>query len=291
MTTEQLRYFVSIAENSSYSDTAREYSISQSSVSKQIRAFEWEMGCTLFDRGHRHVKLTEIGSTLYPRMKNMLAQFDDIMNEAHGYKSSENTIKLVSLPILGQYNITKVLQLFEADRKTIQVLTVEQEEREISETIVSGDYDIVITREEILPPGAYKKYKIAEDSLALFVNENHRYAENKTISLDLIAKEPLMLMPKYTFIYHLCIRLFREQATVPNVISCARIETILSNIESSRCSSLLMAKSVNMFRSAKIKVIPIEPPCISNIVAVCPVNAEPKKATERFIRFLTAYFS
>jgi DNA-binding transcriptional LysR family regulator len=260
-------------------------------VSKHIRLFEWELGCTLFDRSHRRVKLTEIGNTLYPLLKNMLTQFDDIMCETHGYQSRQNTIKLISLPILGQYGITKALQSFEADRKNIQVLIAEQEEREISETILSGDYDVAITREEILPPGSYKKYKLTEDSLALFVHENHRYAENKTISLDLVDKEPLMLMPKYTFIYRLCIRLFKEHATVPNIISCARIETILSNVESSRCSSLLMAKTVNTFRPDRIKVIPIEPAYISSIVAVCPDNAEPKKVTERFIRFLIAYFN
>ncbi|MHB9295226.1 putative HTH-type transcriptional regulator GltC [Pillotina sp. SPG140] len=291
MTTEQLKYFVSIAENGSYSDTAEKYNISQSSVSKQIRIFEWELACTLFDRSHRRVKLTEIGNSLYPLLKNMLTQFDNIIYEAQGYKGRQNIIKLVSLPLLGQYCITRALQIFESCGKNIQVKIIEQEEQEIVETIFNGDYDVAIIREEILPFGSYKKYKLTEDSLALFVHENHRYAENKAINLDLIDNEPLMLMPKYTFIYWLCIKLCKEHNIKPNVISCARIETILSNVESSRCSSLLMAKTINVFSADNIKMIPLEPPYISNIVAVCPDNSEPKKATASFIRFLTNYFN
>ncbi|MDR0707320.1 MAG: LysR family transcriptional regulator, partial [Treponema sp.] len=283
------RCFVRIAENGSYSATARECNISQSSVSKQIRTFEWELGCTLFDRSCHHVRLTEIGTKVYPLLKNMLAQFDAILQETHGHLV-ENAIKLVSLPIMGQYGVTEALRLFEAARKKTRIYTIEQEERDILDTLSNEDYDIAIIREEILPVGAYKKHRLAMDRLALIVHENHPYAANSYVTFDMLGGEYFMFMPRHTYIYRLCNQLCRKHGINPNVISCARIETILSNIESSRCSSMLMEKSVNMFNSSKVKAIPIEPPYTSNIVAVCPENGEQKKVVRDFINFIIHYF-
>jgi DNA-binding transcriptional LysR family regulator len=290
MTTEQLRYFVLLAENGNYSKTARACNISQSSVSKQIRAFEWELGHTLFDRSHRKVRLTEIGNTLYPLLKNMLIQFDDIMRESYGYKDIQNTIKLVSLPIMGQYGITEALRVFETDRKRIKIQNMEQEDHDILETLSNEDYDIAIIREEILPIGIYKKYRLMTDRLALVVHEDHPYAAYSHVTFEMLGKESFMFMPRHTYIYRLCNQLCRKHGIKANAISCAHIETILNNIEFSRCSSLLMAKTINMFKSSKVKAIPIEPAYTSNIVAVCPENREQKKVVRDFINFLIYYF-
>jgi DNA-binding transcriptional LysR family regulator len=289
MTTEQLRYFVRIAENGSFSVTAKECSISQSSVSKQIRSFEWELGCTLFDRSCHHTRLTEIGAKLYPLLKNMLVQFDNIIEETHGHMA-EDTVKLVSLPIMGQYGVTEALRIFETARKKMRIQNIEQEEHDILETLSNEDYDIAIIREEMLPMGTYKKRRLTTDRLALVVHETHPYGGCSHVTFEMLGKESFMFMPRHTYIYRLCNQLCRKYGIKPNVISCARIETILSNVESSRCSSLLMEKSINMFNSSKVKAIPIEPAYTSNIVAVCPENGEQKKVVRDFINFIIHYF-
>jgi hypothetical protein len=46
----------------------------------------------------------------------MSAQFDDMLQETHGYMRGE-AIKLVFLPIMGQYRVTEALRLFETAQK------------------------------------------------------------------------------------------------------------------------------------------------------------------------------
>ena len=53
MTEDQLIYFTSIVECGSYSETALELDISQSTISKQVAALETELGVKLFDRSTR----------------------------------------------------------------------------------------------------------------------------------------------------------------------------------------------------------------------------------------------
>ena len=60
MTIAQIKYFLAILEYSNFSNAAEEMYISQSSLSKQIKSLENELGITLFARSNNKVSLREI---------------------------------------------------------------------------------------------------------------------------------------------------------------------------------------------------------------------------------------
>jgi DNA-binding transcriptional LysR family regulator len=291
MTTEQLKYFVSIAENRNFSATAEEMNISQSAVSKQIRTFERELGCVLFDRDNRNVQLTDIGEKLYPSLKDILTQIETVIEEAHEYNTKVRQIKLISLPILGQYDITGALKDFESKNPDIQIQVFEKEEPDLIESLAKGEYDLAITRAEMLPANTYKTYKLASDKLSFFVNKRHPYAGHDQVTIEMLGDETFMFMPKHTYIYHLCMRLCKEHKITPNILSCARMETILSNVKENRCSTLLMARAVDVFQLDNIKAIPVEPECTSNIVAVYNEGGKIKDSAKSFLKFLIDHFA
>ena len=57
MNLNQLRYFVSVAENESFTKAAMSQYISQTAITQQIRALEETVGAKLFDRNSRPVSL------------------------------------------------------------------------------------------------------------------------------------------------------------------------------------------------------------------------------------------
>ncbi len=72
----QLRYFVAVAEELSFSAAARRLHISQPPLSLQIRAIEEELGAQLFKRDSRKVELTNAGELLLDGARKALAQLD-----------------------------------------------------------------------------------------------------------------------------------------------------------------------------------------------------------------------
>ena len=55
----QLKIFLSVAENKSFSRTAEKYYMSQPAVSQHIQALEERIGTKLLDRNNKFVKLNK----------------------------------------------------------------------------------------------------------------------------------------------------------------------------------------------------------------------------------------
>jgi DNA-binding transcriptional LysR family regulator len=85
----QLRYFLTVAEELSFRRASRRLGIASPSLSQQIKALEQELSLQLFERNHRSVALTPIGTKLLPHVRNLLVQADELRRRASGLTSAQ----------------------------------------------------------------------------------------------------------------------------------------------------------------------------------------------------------
>jgi DNA-binding transcriptional LysR family regulator len=65
----QLEYVITIAEEGSYTAASTRLAIAQPSLSQQVAALEKQLGCQLFERLHRGVRLTPAGRAFLPEAR------------------------------------------------------------------------------------------------------------------------------------------------------------------------------------------------------------------------------
>ena len=65
MTLQQMRYFIAVAQNLSFSKAAQQHYVSQTAVSQQIKLLEEELETELFQRTRHSVVLTSAGQVFY----------------------------------------------------------------------------------------------------------------------------------------------------------------------------------------------------------------------------------
>ena len=118
-----ITYFVSAAENLSFSAAARNLYVSQPSISKSIAKLEDELGLSLFTRSGKTIQLTAAGQQLYHEFKTMLQFFDEIMIHAKDLGSAVTGVVSINAPMhmdLGR-SIPGFLNKFSNDNPGIRV--------------------------------------------------------------------------------------------------------------------------------------------------------------------------
>lgn len=95
MDLKQLKYFVTVAEEGTISAAAKKLFMSQPPLSTQMKLLEQELGCQLFERGQKHIRLTDTGKLLYDRAQNMLRMETSMRQDIEACSRTEkDTIRL-----------------------------------------------------------------------------------------------------------------------------------------------------------------------------------------------------
>jgi DNA-binding transcriptional LysR family regulator len=81
VTLRQLRVFIEVARQESFSRAGDEIGLTQSAVSRCVRELENEIGLKLIDRTTREVQLTDVGTNLIASVSRLLSELDEALRE------------------------------------------------------------------------------------------------------------------------------------------------------------------------------------------------------------------
>lgn len=279
MTTEQLRYFITVIDAGSYMEAALELNISQSTVSKQIQILERELGVSLFDRSLRKAKLTPEGEKLLPQARSLLKNIDRFFYSA-SMLSADNAdqFTVITLPVVGFLNLYAPFNRFEVLHPGLRLKVVELEEPQLRKRLSCGDYDLAITYEhEFFLSGSDQRFvPVTEDEAVFAVNQCHPLSGCSKITLHDIADTPLLLMGGHTCIAKLCEDYFAENNFTPQVIFRGLPETLIAGVKAQRGCAIISRKQVMSFDAGDIRTISFEPP-LTTVIGAIPNERSPRR--------------
>ena len=107
MTLQQMRYFIAVAQNLSFSKAAQQHYVSQTAVSQQIKLLEQELGYALFVRGKRGVSLTPAGEVFYRQCRQIMIRYNDAA--AQGKKVALGNATDLRIGYAGAYELWTIV--------------------------------------------------------------------------------------------------------------------------------------------------------------------------------------
>ena len=131
MTLLQMRYFIETNNAGSTQKAAEKLNVSQSAISVAIRSMEKELGVVLFQRTPRGLFLNEAGREFLAKGKDILDQFDQLVDEMQKYSFTKKQIRIGMPPLLSlsywpdffcQLSQSRLENSFEIVSETRQVL-------------------------------------------------------------------------------------------------------------------------------------------------------------------------
>ena len=121
--TRLLRTFVAVVDKASMTAAANALHLTQGAVSQQVRRLEDALGCTLFERDRRGLRLTPHGERLFGQARKLLALHDEMWAEMTTVVV-EGQVRLGVPPDLVGSHLTPVLRAYAGAFPRVEVSLV-----------------------------------------------------------------------------------------------------------------------------------------------------------------------
>jgi LysR family transcriptional regulator, low CO2-responsive transcriptional regulator len=183
LTLHQLRTFRAVAEQLSFSAAAHELSISQPSVSYQVKELEAALGLPLLDRLGKRVRLTEAGQVLYEYARRTLALLDEAalaMEQLRGIE--RGTLRVGASTTVGIYVVPLALGAYKKRHPNLAV-SMEIGARDVlQDRLKQGALDLAVLSPPIADPDLVST-PFMEDELVMVVPAGHALAGRTGLTL------------------------------------------------------------------------------------------------------------
>lgn len=114
--------FRRVVETGSFSEVARELTLSQPTVSKHVAALESRLNIKLLNRSTRNLSLTDVGKVYYDRCVHILDELNETESTLINQKSNPTGKLRINTPVtFGELNIVPHLWQFLADYPELEV--------------------------------------------------------------------------------------------------------------------------------------------------------------------------
>ena len=193
MDLRRLEVFAKVAELGSFSRAAEALYLTQPTVSEHVRALEDELGVQLLDRLGRGATPTRAGQLLLGYARRMLGlarEAQQALDQFQGRMSGELVIGGSTIP--GEYVMPTLIGRFKGKYPDISVSLLIGDSRQVSEWVEEGRVEVALVGAR---PGsrALESRELMPDELVLVVPAGHPWATRKSVSVDELRREPMVM--------------------------------------------------------------------------------------------------
>jgi DNA-binding transcriptional LysR family regulator len=191
--TRQLRSFVVLAEELSFTRAAERLYVAQQALSSQIARLEECLGVVLFVRSTRQVRLTPAGERYLEGARAALAMLDDALQAARGGDAASTAppLKVGFLETAALELTEPILAAFRDRRPDVAVELVGTSYADPSCGLADGRTDVALVR---MPIGAtdISSETVFTEALTLAVHSTHPFAAQSSVTLADALQQPLL---------------------------------------------------------------------------------------------------
>lgn len=203
MDLKQLEYFVTIVNEGNISAAAKRLHMSQPPLSNHMKLLEQEIGCVLFERGSRHIKLNEAGRLLYNKAVILLDLSTSTLQELEAYKKGiSGTLRIGVVSSVGSILLSNWILPFHRENPDIHYEIFEANTYQLLENLKANRLDLVVVRSPF-PSSSFKCINLMEESLVAIGKESFfsDCESQDSITLTELSRKPILLYRRWEPIF------------------------------------------------------------------------------------------
>jgi len=194
MEIHQLRYFIAVAEEGSFSRAAAREHVAQPSLSQQIQKLEAGIGERLFDRLPRSIAVTEAGECLLPYARKILAEIADAHRCVDDLKRHvAGRLTVGALPTIAPYVLPTLIGKFRDQYPNVILEIFEDTTENLALRLEDATLDVALAS-SCNESSTLQRHSLGEEALLLLLPKQHRLAKKKKIKWTDLKSEKFLLL-------------------------------------------------------------------------------------------------
>ncbi|GIF73376.1 LysR family transcriptional regulator [Asanoa siamensis] len=285
MELRNLRHFVALADERSFTRAAARELIVQSGLSTSVRALEKDVGARLFVRGTRPVRLTAAGEALLVEARRTLAAADaarQAVREVEGVLSGRLTVGTIessghTLPF------TLWLAEFALAHPGVEIATIQRPALTMIEMVAGGEIDCALL--PATPDAGLAVLPLVADPIVLACAPDHPLAGEPTVRLARLDGERFVDTPRGWVIRAQVDDAFRAAGLTRRIVCEVSDWLTVVDLVAAGVGVALIPEGLNLPRRPHL--IPLADVHLERrLDVVYPAGAAASPATRRFVALL-----
>lgn len=210
MNLKRLSYFIAVAEEMHFGRAAERLGMAQPPLSRQIQQLEQETGAALFNRGRSAITLTQAGTRLYERGRDVLEQIEDIQLEVRRIgQGAEGRLRIGFVGSSSYGILPNIIKSFRANFPAVNLNLSPMNNAQLFRALIRREVDVAFARPALEDP-EFVTRKLSEESLVVAMPDTIDIPARKTVNLADFQEHTFVLYPEFPrpsyadFILELC---------------------------------------------------------------------------------------
>jgi DNA-binding transcriptional LysR family regulator len=285
MDLRQLRVFVEIVRQGSFTQAAEQLHIVQPAVSITLRKLEEELGLTLLNRQEKRVTLTAEGEALLrhaERVLDNLAAAETEMAELRGLTHGE--VRIGIPPMMSSYYFPLVIREFRERYPNLKLAVNGEGAGRIQRLIAKGELDMGVVAGHKLMEGLESQHFLREEIVAC-VPLDHPLAGRERITLAEFLQQPLIFFKEGYYMRELMDELVAEEQLQPQVVFETNLFSLVRSLIKEKLGISTFLRMV-VSGDSELAAVSFDPPLHLDLYIAWKADRHLSRANRAFIEFL-----
>lgn len=192
----QLRYFIVLAEELSFTRAARRLHLSQPALSVQIQHLERDIGADLLRRAGRSVELTDAGRGLHEDLRRVVANLDRALERARRtHEAAPATLGIAYSASVAYEALPWILDELAAAAPSVEVVARQAWTTHAIEAVLIGQADLALVREFDGREGLVDEV-VRREPLAAVMSAHHPLAGRGRLEVSDLRGQTVVAVPE-----------------------------------------------------------------------------------------------
>ena len=247
------RQFVAVAEELHFGRAARNLHMTQPPLTQGIAQLELLLGVRLFERSKRQVRLSVAGNALLPKVRDLLAQAQELPAVAHAAATGEaGRLRLAFVSTVGYTFLPQWVRGFRAAFPAVQLELLEATGDVQADAFTRGAIDAgFVLHAPHFAPAERQCLRVTSEPLTLALPAQHPLALRALApSLQEVLRHPLVIFPRHIApsLHDAIFGLYHRSGAVPDVAQEANQMQTIVNLVSAGLGVAWVPASVRQFQ-------------------------------------------